>query len=425
MTWQDQVALDNWPFLWACSVISISFYLSCQFFFNFDRVLRKAGLFLVLICVGLYRGDLIFETNFQRDSLLVYIITSIDTLMKHHWLSYAAQDVFAIYILMRFVQGVLTTYGALNSMTKKQVINVVGGYALDVIRMFSFTSKMVEEELNGVEESVNAMFQHDAFNDVEKYYRMPTKAMDDDALIQLMTDLAKGEDDKWKDGYVSGAVYSGEDDHLAVMNKAYELFSVSNPLHPDVWPSVRKFEAEVISMTASLLNGGNRSVCGTMASGGTESIILATKTHRDWFRAEHGITKPNIIAAVTAHAAIDKACDLLGIKLIKVAVDPVTFKVDVNTVRRKIDGNTIMMYASAPNFPQGTIDDIEELSVVAQKFNVGLHVDCCLGGFVLPFAVQIGYNLPKFDFELPGVTSMSCDTHKVRRVSFSCRRVSS
>ena len=98
-----------------------------------------------------------------------------------------------------------------------------------------------------------------------------------------------------------------------------------------------------------------------------------------------------MIACVTAHAAVDKACDLMGIKLIKIPMDPVTCKAIVAAVRRAIGPNTIMMYASAPNYPQGVIDPIREMGQLAVQFGIGLHVDCCLGGFFLPFAKKLGY----------------------------------
>jgi sphinganine-1-phosphate aldolase len=102
-----------------------------------------------------------------------------------------------------------------------------------------------------------------------------------------------------------------------------------------------------------------------------------------------------MIAGITAHAAVDKACDLLKIKLIKVATDPITCRVNVSAIRKAISPNTIMMYGSAPNYPNGAIDNIEEMSKLAVKYRIGLHVDCCLGGFVLPFAKQLGYKLPR------------------------------
>jgi glutamate/tyrosine decarboxylase-like PLP-dependent enzyme len=128
--------------------------------------------------------------------------------------------------------------------------------------------------------------------------------------------------------------------------------------------------------------------------GGTESIIMAIKSHRDYFREYHGITAPEMVVGNSAHAAVDKACDLMNIKLIKVALDPETYKIDLDALRAAIGPNTIMMYASAPSYPHGAIDPVKAMSEIAVQYNIGLHVDCCLGGFVLPFAKKMGYSVP-------------------------------
>jgi sphinganine-1-phosphate aldolase len=119
-----------------------------------------------------------------------------------------------------------------------------------------------------------------------------------------------------------------------------------------------------------------------------------------------------MIACISAHAAVNKACDLLGIKLVHVPMNPDTFKVNICAVKCAIGPNTIMMYGSAPQYAQGVIDDIADMGKLAEKYRIGLHVDCCLGGFVLPFAKKLGYPVPDFDFGVPGVSSMSVDTHK-------------
>jgi sphinganine-1-phosphate aldolase len=210
-------------------------------------------------------------------------------------------------------------------------------------------------------------------------------------------------------------VYHGGREHQDLLNKAFNLYSIANPLHPDIWPSGMKYESELIAMVATMMSSKSSTesgICGSTTSGGTESIVLATKAHRDFYRNRHNITQPEVVACVSAHAAIDKACDILGIKLIKVPMDPVTFKCDLRAMEWAIGPNTIMLYSSAPQFPQGVIDDIAGISALAVKYNVGQHVDCCLGGFILPFAKKLGYDIPDFDFDLPGVTSMSVDTHK-------------
>jgi glutamate/tyrosine decarboxylase-like PLP-dependent enzyme len=152
-------------------------------------------------------------------------------------------------------------------------------------------------------------------------------------------------------------------------------------------------------------------ICGVITSGGTESILLAMKTYRDWARDKKKITKPEMIVPSTAHAAFDKAAQYFNIKInhIPVADD---CRADVAATRRAITKHTIVIVGSAPAFPHGVIDPIKELSELAMENKVGFHTDACLGGFVLPWAEKLGYDIPPFDFRLPGVTSISADTHK-------------
>ena len=230
---------------------------------------------------------------------------------------------------------------------------------------------------------------------------------------QNLKSVAEGENKKWEEGLVSGAVYGGEKDHTELLNQVYGMYSLSNPLHPDLSSKVNQCEAEVISMTAGLLNGGDEDVVGAMTSGGTESIIMAVRAHLKLYGENRGIKFPAIISGDTAHARLNKACEMFGIRLLQVPCGESNgYQLDPKQVERFMNSNVIMIYASAPSYPQGVIDPIEELSTVAKKFDVGLHVDAYLGGFVLPFARMLDYDLPKFDFECPGVTSMSADTHK-------------
>jgi len=217
----------------------------------------------------------------------------------------------------------------------------------------------------------------------------------------------------WQDGYASGAVYHGDADHIEFLNQVYALHSQSNPLHPDLWPSAAKFEAEVVAMTAQMLGAGaaGGSVCGTVTSGGTESLLLAMKTYRDWARATRGITAPEAVVPASAHAAFDKAAQYFGIKLIRTPLDE-GFRADVGAMREAITPNTVVLVGSAPGYPHGVIDPIPEIAALAAEHGIGCHVDACLGGFVLPWAERLGYPVPPFDFRLEGVTSISADTHK-------------
>lgn len=214
----------------------------------------------------------------------------------------------------------------------------------------------------------------------------------------------------WRQGKISGAVYHGGDDLSKILVTAFERYCVSNPLHPDVFPAIRKMEAEVVAMCLRMYN--NPDGAGTTTSGGTESIIMSVKTHRDWARATKGITEPEIVVPASAHAAFDKGAAYLKIKVHTIPVDPKTRKVDLKRVARAINGNTIMLVGSTINFPDGNQDDIVALGKLAKKHNIGLHVDCCLGSFIVPFVEQAGYKIDPFDFRVAGVTAISCDTHK-------------
>jgi len=165
-------------------------------------------------------------------------------------------------------------------------------------------------------------------------------------------------------------------------------------------------------MVIKMFNGDPNFQGGVITGGGTESIIMALKAYRDWAREEKGIYSPNIIVPISAHAAFDKGSEYLGIEIVHAPLDPTTFSVDIKKLRKLINRNTIMIAGSVPNYPYGTTDDISLLSDIAIKKGIGLHVDCCLGSFVAAFMESSGYSLPPFDFRVPGVSSISCDTHK-------------
>jgi sphinganine-1-phosphate aldolase len=163
-----------------------------------------------------------------------------------------------------------------------------------------------------------------------------------------------------------------------------------------------------VAMTARMLNG--ETAVGTVTSGGTESILLAMKAYRDQARRRR-VTRPEMVLPQTAHAAFDKAAEYFGIVPVKVPVDA-GFRADPAATAAAITRRTVVVVASAPSFPHGIIDPVPELAAVAGERGVGVHVDACLGGFLLPWAERLGYLVPPFDFRVPGVTSMSADTHK-------------
>jgi glutamate/tyrosine decarboxylase-like PLP-dependent enzyme len=251
----------------------------------------------------------------------------------------------------------------------------------------------------------------------ETYSSIPETGRDRNAILEEMKQIGTAEESRWKDGFVSGAVYHGDDEHVRFLNEVYASNSQSNPLHHDVWPSSTKFEAEIVAMTADMLgatgasNDPDEQVCGVVSSGGTESILLAMKAYRDRARAVRRVRRPEMIVPSTAHVAFDKAAQYFGIRIVHIPVDH-HFRADVEATRAAITKNTIVIVGSAPSFPHGIIDPIEQLSELARQRQIGFHTDACLGGFVLPWARKLGYDVPPFDFSLPGVTSISADTHK-------------
>ena len=208
---------------------------------------------------------------------------------------------------------------------------------------------------------------------LETVSQLPSKGHDRKAILREMEELKELEQARWENGFASGSVYNGDAEHIDFVNKVYAIQSQSNPLHPDIWPSAAKFEAEIVSMTAHMLGAGETTapfgseegICGSVSSGGSESILLAMKTYRDWARETKGITAPEIVLPVSAHAAFHKAAQYFNLDKKVVPLDD-DFRADVSAMEAAITPNTIALVASAVNFPYGTIDPIDKLGELAQ-----------------------------------------------------------
>ena len=242
---------------------------------------------------------------------------------------------------------------------------------------------------------------------------LPEQGTSKDEILAMMTDLSTRENAAWESGQCSGTMYCGDHDHYEFLNDAFSRFSYVNTLQRDLCPSATKFEAEVIAMTLDLL--GSSSLEGTqpggmVTSGGSGSIAHAVLSYREGQSGR--IESPNMIKPETAHPAFTKAGHLFGVEMRVAPVDPVTTQVDLDWVRDHMDANTVALIGSASNYGYGTVDPITELGTLALEHGVGLHVDGCLGGFILPFGRELGYDIPPFDFAVPGVTTISADTHK-------------
>ena len=245
---------------------------------------------------------------------------------------------------------------------------------------------------------------------------LPSEGRDHEAILRELREMATAEDASWEPGRASGSFYCGDKDHYAFMAEAFAMYGHVNALQRDIAPSATRFEGEIIAMGLDLMHGSSATErghdpVGLVTSGGTGSIAHAMLAYREQAYA-NGNRIPNVVKPETGHPAFDKACHLFGIEMRHAPIDPGTTQVDVNAMSAMIDGNTVAIIGSASNYGYGTIDPIAELSDLAIARGIGLHVDGCLGGFILPFGEMLGYDIPPFDFRHPGVTTISADTHK-------------
>jgi sphinganine-1-phosphate aldolase len=249
-------------------------------------------------------------------------------------------------------------------------------------------------------------------DEYEVHRTMPEEGTPRESILAMMNDMASRENVVWEDGHCSGTMYCGDHEHYDFLNEAFANFSYVNTLQRDMCPSATKFEAEIIAMTLDMLGADaldGKKPGGLVTSGGSGSIAHAVLAYRE---GNPNVARANMIKPETAHPAFAKAGHLFGVDMKIAPVDPMTLTVDLDWVRANIDANTVALVGSAPNYGYGTVDPIAELGAIALEHEIGLHVDGCLGGFLLPFGRELGYDIPAFDFSVPGVTTISADTHK-------------
>lgn len=231
---------------------------------------------------------------------------------------------------------------------------------------------------------------------------------------EVLADLERYRDNDmpWREGRTFGYVFDAGAEIDAVAKAAYTKYLSENALDPTVFPSLLRFENEVVAMARAHLRGDDE-VVGAFSSGGTESIILAVKTARDHARKiRPDVTAPKMVLPVTAHAAFHKAAAYLDVEAVIVDVDPDTFRADPAAMAAAVDDQTILLVASAPSYAHGVVDPVPEIAEIAKQRNLLFHVDACIGGWLLPYFERLGAKFPRFDFSVDGVTSISMDLHK-------------
>jgi sphinganine-1-phosphate aldolase len=301
--------------------------------------------------------------------------------------------------------------------------------SVQIAKSIPWMRKQIDADIHKEKEKTRIQCEKD-WNDLldpsadkNRHLTLPPNKTSSAELLTLLKKWSVSESSLWDKGQASGAIYHGGSDLIDFLSKVYGLFCVSNPMHPELFPYVRKMEGEVVSMLIDIFSGDSN-CCGTISSGGTESILLSCKAYRDRGRDLYNIKEPEIVAPTTIHAAFHKAAHYFGMKLVLVDIDEEMGVVNVDDMKRAITRNTVLIAASAPNYPHGIIEPIEELAALALKRNIGFHSDCCLGGLLLPFVDKLqkmgmlhgldysNIPLPVFDFRAKGVTSISADMHK-------------
>jgi len=230
----------------------------------------------------------------------------------------------------------------------------------------------------------------------------------EDILAELRSFGAQDPD--YKHSRVWSLVYYLDQAHEDFLGKAYQTYASANGLNPLAFKSLKKLEDDIISFTAGLLHAPD-TACGVVTSGGTESCLLAVKTYRDRAKALRGVSAPEMIIPTTAHVAWEKGAEYFGLKIRWL---PLTddLRTDASQLEGLINDDTAMILGSAPEYPHGTIDPIPFMAEIAARRGVPMHVDACVGGFILPFMEMNGRDIPPWDYRVPGVTSISADVHK-------------
>ena len=327
--------------------------------------------------------------------MVTKIISFKDLILKHALVKYLQYNIYNIH--------------------KISWIKLYGTYhfiklLLDILNKSKYYVKKIpyiQNKINGERQKIIVKLKEDFDSqtaNIQKYNYLPQYGANQKDIIKIFDDMKKTGSIDYKNGYVSGATYSNNADLDDLLTKLFPYFNKSNPLHTNMYPSIRKMEQECISIMINLFNGDSNT-CGIFTSGGTDSLLMACKTYRDRAKELYNITEPEIIVSNSVHCAVTKACKYFNINLVVLpCLNNGLF--DIKKLEKSINNNTILIIGSTPSYNLGLIDQIDDLNRIAVKHNIPLHLDACIGAFLINFS---DYNI---GFELNGVTSISADFHK-------------
>ena len=299
-----------------------------------------------------------------------------------------------LYIII--VLAVYTVYYTYRNFNKKKLYSW--------IRSIPCIKRTINTKLSKQLHKIKKGFVEDRFKHVDMgHTELPDGSMSEADVISKIDDICQYYKEESK---ISGTVYTDMYRWKNIIAEIYGKTAWLNPTHTDIWPRLIQLEAETCHMCCNLFHLDKS--CAVFTTGGTMSNTQAVYAHREKYREEKGITSPNIVAPITAHTSFKKACQILNVEYRMCQVNPLTNKAAVWDMKRLIDSNTILLVASCPSFPYGIVDPVREIGELALRYDIGLHLDCCLGGFMVPFT-----ELSEMcDFRTPGVTSISADLHK-------------
>ena len=331
-------------------------------------------------------------------------ITKI-SLFEEQLKSYSSFTLICMSLLLIFLFNLLKIFYSYFLKIVYFFINIKENLALLYIKLPGPKKQLSEAKMK-IDAEFKKMFSK-KFKKIEFY----DNKQDYTKILSKMEQNFSGDNTKIQSGKLTGSVYCLNDQIKYIAGEATKIFLYSNLLHPDIYSYTRYIESELIKIGIQLFNG-KKDACGITTNGGTMSIINAIYSYVNRGR-KLGIKNPEIIISITAHCAFEKACEIFGVKCIKIPLDKKTYQINLSLVEKNISKNTICLVGSFPNFPHCVSDDIEKLSKLGIKYNIPVHCDCCLGGFLVAFHERAGINdTPLFDFRLPGVTSISADLHK-------------
>tara|TARA_B100000963_G_scaffold66501_1_gene54678 strand:+ start:4836 stop:6320 length:1485 start_codon:yes stop_codon:yes gene_type:complete len=275
-------------------------------------------------------------------------------------------------------------------------------YKYILFYLYSKTKKghaLIEDK----KEKAKQIIKNDLFRTkfAHNYEKLPWYGIENEEMDKILTDRKNNVNSR-----ISGCIYTCDVDLEFKIKNISNKFLYSNPLHPDIYPGLIKMESEVVKMVGHLFDlpkdGG-----GNITTGGTESTILALKAYKKMFNSKRWfkLFKPEVLCTKTVHAAVNKACELLDLKMVYVELDENNI-MDINDLYWKITPQTCVIIGSAPCFPYGLIDPIKAIGELAKQYNVPFHVDACLGGFIIQYDVNL-----KLTFD-DNIQSISVDPHK-------------